>query len=133
MVWYIWEKYIQYKKVLWLEFWSQCVQEILYARYRMWRDIVTTWLCQDSIGSIYDCAQAHRAPLQRKLLPDSIMPMDYSNCVHMIMRQLDWCKHKHALLLLAKRREVKMFNYCSAITSSIPSEIFRNLNFLLKL
>ena len=41
------------------------------------------------------------------------------------MCQLDWWKHKHAQLLLAKRSEVWLFNYCSAITSSIPTGIFR--------
>ena len=32
----------------------------------------------------------------------------------------------HAQLLLAKRSEMRLFNYCSAITSSIPTGIFRN-------
>ena len=41
------------------------------------------------------------------------------------MCQLDWWKHKHAQLLLAKRSKMWLFNYCSAITSSIPTGIFR--------
>ena len=41
------------------------------------------------------------------------------------MCQLDWWKHKHAQLLLAKRSEMWLFNYCSAISSSIPTGIFR--------
>ena len=43
------------------------------------------------------------------------------------MCQLYWWKHMHAQqLLLAKRSEMWLFNYCSAITSSIPTGIFRN-------
>ena len=37
------------------------------------------------------------------------------------MSQLDWWKYKHAELLLAKRSEIWLFNYCSAIISSINS------------
>ena len=44
----------------------------------------------------------------------------------LIMSQLDWWKHKQCQLWLAKPiSEMWLFNYCSAITSSIPTGIFR--------
>ena len=98
--------------------------------------------CAHMIKPIHDCAPKHVCAQIRLCpdifdwCPDMIVPRHeswpdkimYNNiidyCVHKIMRQLDWWKDKHAQLLLAKRCEMWLFNYCSAITSSIPTGIF---------
>ena len=100
------------------------------------RDCVQTWLSPHAIVAIHDCAHTWLYPgifvPQHELWLDTTMPMDnYNNCVHKILRQLYWCKDKYVKVLLTKRSEMWLFNYCTAITSSIPSEIFRNFNFLM--
>ena len=78
-------------------------------------DCVQTWLCPDTLMP------------QHELWPDTIMSLDNNITfvsTRLSMCQLDWWKHKHAQLLLVKRSEMWLFNYCSAITSSIPIGIF---------
>ena len=91
-----------------------------------------TRLCPHIFVPRHDWAQIRLCPdtlvPQHELWPDTIMSLDnnkYYNCVHKIMCQLDWWKHKNAQLLLVKRSEKWLFHYCSAFTSSIPTVIFR--------
>ena len=77
-----------------------------------------------------DMTVPRRVCAQTRVCPDTIMSLVNNNIIivstrSMIMYQLDWWKHKHAQLLLAKRSKVWFLNYCSAITSIIPTRIFR--------
>ena len=75
-----------------------------------------TWLCPDIL-----------VPQHKLLWPDVIMSLVNNNIIilstRLIMCQLDWWKHKHAQLFLGI--EMWLFNYCTTITSSIPTRIFR--------
>ena len=78
-------------------------------------DCAQTRLCPDTIVPRHDCAQTHLICAQTWLCPDKhellwsdiIMSLVNNNIIivftRLIMFQLDWWKHKHAQLLLAKR------------------------------
>ena len=91
-------------------------------------DCDQTWLCPETIVPRHDCAQTRLSPrhdcAQTRLCPDTSVPRHISaptriivvrydhvlgqyNIIivftRLIMWQLDWWKHKHAQLLLAKR------------------------------
>ena len=104
-----------------------------------------TQLCPDMIVPRHiwfvprhDCAQTHLICAQTWLCPDTFVPQHEilwpntlvnNNIIIvstiLLMCQLDSSKHKHAQLLLSKRSEMWLFNYCSAINSSVPTGIFR--------
>ena len=97
-------------------------------------DCVQTWLCPQAIVAIHNCAHTWLCPgisvPQLELWLDTIMPMDIYNCVfYKIMVKLYWCEHYYTIVLLPKQSEMWLFKCCSVITSSIPSEIFRNFIF----
>ena len=82
-------------------------------------DCAQTRLCPDTIVPRLDCAQTHLISAQTRLCPgtlvpqhellwsDTVMSLVNNNIIivfiRLIMCQLDWWKHKHAQLLLAKR------------------------------
>ena len=91
-------------------------------------------LCPDTIVNRLDCAQTRLCPdtfmPQHESWPDTIMSLVNNNIIIvsaiLIMCQLVWGKHTHVQLLLAREiSEMWVFNYCSAIASSIPTGIFR--------
>ena len=113
---------------------------------RLWpHDCAHTCLCPHTFVLTHVCAQTDLCPemiapryvsAQICLWPDMIMSLANNTIIivstRLIMCQLDWWKHKQLclvdtiIMLLAKRSEMWLFNYCSAITSSIPNGIFRN-------
>ena len=72
-----------------------------------------TWLCPDTLVP------------QHELWPDTIMYLDNNNIIMSTILWVNLIGENTSMLKCCWRSEVNLF-YCSAITSSIPTGIFRN-------